>query len=80
MSIGSQCPSRKGPKIRAKTGQASAQKTIAHKPAIKTIAPPHRASAERRSNEIAGAVAIPTRCSRATLMPVPYAIPSAIDT
>ena len=36
------------------------------------MAPPHRASAERRSNENAGAVAIPAGCSRATLMVVPY--------
>src|ERR1700732_5395930 len=55
-------------RIREKTGQASAQNTIAHKPAITTMAPPQRAPAERRSNENAGAVAIPTGCSRATLI------------
>jgi hypothetical protein len=38
------------------------------------MAPPHRASAERRSNENAGAVAIPTGCSRAALMAISYAV------
>lgn len=55
-------------------GQASAQNTIAHMPAITTMAPPHLASAERRSNENAGAAAISTRCSRTTLMAVTYAV------
>jgi hypothetical protein len=44
------------------------------------MAPPHRASAESRSNENAGVVAIPTGCSRATLMAVPNAaVPNAVD-
>jgi hypothetical protein len=60
-----------GPKIRVEAAQASAQNTIAHKPAITTMAPPHLARAERRSNENAGEVAIFTGCSWATLMAVP---------
>jgi hypothetical protein len=40
------------------------------------MAPLHRANAESLSNENAGAMAIPTGCSRATLM----AVPNAVDT
>jgi hypothetical protein len=80
MSIKGLYPSNEGPRIHENTCQASAQNTIAHKPAITIRAPPQRASEDRRSSEKAGAAAASAfTLSRATLMSIPCAGSTALE-